>query len=200
MSNSRSPRGLMSLSRRDMDDVYGSLRDQASWLQARKGVSPTANLVDRGRTGVGVLAGSMAVGYVSGRLGTGNIPGTRIPAGLVAGAAIQLAAAFLPLGRFGEDLSNVGWGAMAGWGAMWTAGLGQNARANALAEQNAAPEQQRVAGVHRYARSPSVMGVGAPSMHVPPASARAQEIPRVARHLTEADLAMIGQPPLQRVG
>src|SRR5882724_8544883 len=120
-------RGIMSLSRRDMDDVYGSLRDQNAWMQARRDPNRTS-YAERAAGFAEVLGGSMAVGYLAGRLGTGNIPNTSIPLGLAAGAAIHLAAAFLPLGKMADHLAQVGNGAAAGWGSMWAAGLGQKQR------------------------------------------------------------------------
>lgn len=124
---------LMSMSRRDADDLYASLRDANRYIAKQRDPGTTARRSAK-RVGLDALevgAGALGVGWLAGRMGTTNIGSTGIPLGLTVAAAGHALAYFGVLGSYSDDLQNVSNGALAAWLAMWGAGQGTNARAKA---------------------------------------------------------------------
>lgn len=131
MAGSRS-NSLMSMSRRDADDLYSSMRDANRYIASERDPKTSA----KSKTTVAVealevAAGAAAVGWSATRLGTTAIPGTGIPLGLTAAAALHTLAYFNVLPSASDHLHNLGNGALAGWVTMWAAGQGANARSKA---------------------------------------------------------------------
>jgi hypothetical protein len=154
------------LSRRDVGELYPSLRDQYKYLESRrdpadkKGVAE--HLVQTGE----VAAGAAGVGLIAGRLGSASLGNTGIPIGLALGALGHAAAFFGVTGRFSDHIHNLSDGAIAGWVALWGAAQGGQMRQQAsetgggtvvagappqaTAQPNAAPPQLTQGNVNRF--------------------------------------------------
>lgn len=113
---------MLNITRRDIDEAYASMRDAHSYIQRYKGQGETA--VGQLTQTLGVSAGALGVGILSGRFGALHIAGSKIPLDL-AGGIIGHGLAFFGLaGKYGEHLHNFSDGVMAGWITKWGVGLG----------------------------------------------------------------------------
>lgn len=126
--------GLMTLSRRDMGELYSSMRDSKRYIESARDAGKGSKGKDLAKLGIEaaeVAAGAVGVGWIAGRLGTTSIPGTSIPLGPSLAVAGFAASYFGVLGGFAEHVQNVSVGALAGWATMWGVGHGSNARVSA---------------------------------------------------------------------
>lgn len=146
----------MSLTRRDVGEVYDSMRDANRMLASRdagrsalaRTLEPSADTVTgRAVASTEVLAAAVAMGVLAARTGSANIPGTSIPAGPVIWLAGQAIAAFdrdIGLPEWvGPHAATFGTGALAAWGTLWGMGLGAGMREKA----GLAPTDVRVGGL-----------------------------------------------------
>ncbi len=177
--------------RRDTDSIYDTMRDTERMLSRDP---------DRmsGHAGRAIAAGetflaSVAVGVVSARLGTANIPGTSIPAAPILGILGHVAGTFHQKLRIPEKavehLHNVSNGLIAGWGALWGLGLGAGLRERA----GLAPTDVRIGGLPGMPDTTIGCGSGGCS---PAPSASVQSTPMLAsapglKPLGEAELAAL---------
>ena len=125
-SSHRRDSGSAALSHRDVEQLYGSMKDARDHIAGMKSGSKlggkAGELIEALEIGGGALATGLAAGY----LGTANIPGTSIPAGLVAGAAGHALAIFGNLSdEVAEHVVALSNGAIAGYLALWGLGQGQ---------------------------------------------------------------------------
>lgn len=129
----RHPRsGMMAMSRRDVDSLYGSMRDAHHYIESRRDSSGGKKSVTSKVLGaLEVGAGAAGVGLLAGRMQTTSIGNTGIPFGLALGFAGHAAAFFDLAGKYDEHVHNLANGAIAGWLAMWGAGQGMKMREKA---------------------------------------------------------------------
>ena len=124
--------GAMQMSRRDVEDLYSSMRDARQYIEAQRDPQRSRpSMTDRLVRSAEVGAGAAGVGLLAGRLGTTQIGNTGIPMGLALSAAGHAVAVFGLAGRFDEHVSNLADGALAGWLTMWGAGQGRGMRERA---------------------------------------------------------------------
>lgn len=111
------------MTRRDVADLYSSMRDQRTVLRSHtsggKKESPLEIILRTAKVGFG----SGLVGYIAGATGSAGIGGSAIPLGLTAAVVGHGLAMFdlVPGGKHIHDLSD---GFFAGWTAIWGAGQG----------------------------------------------------------------------------
>lgn len=138
MRNARDPYEGMFMTRRDLDHVYGSVRDAHTHLSSgadrdflSKLSKPTMQgAIEKGRRSVGIGVGALGAGYLQGRTNTVRVFGTPVPTG------VALALGAWAIGAFGEnylgslagDFHNLGDGAFASWATILGLGWGQQAR------------------------------------------------------------------------
>jgi hypothetical protein len=161
----------MSMSRRDVDSLYDSMRDAHSYIQSRRDGNSGGSrksVTDKVVETLEVTAGAVGVGVLAGRLQTTSVGTSGVPLGLAIGFAGHAAAYFDLLGKHSDHLSNFANGAIAGWAAMWGAGQGLQMRQKA-----------------GLGTGPITAGNREP----PQLQARVQTSPAAARPLTEAELA-----------
>jgi hypothetical protein len=163
----------MSMSRRDVDSLYDSMRDAHSYIQSARdgGGGSSKGIVNKVVQALEVGAGAAGVGILAGRLQTTSVGNSGVPLGLVLGFAGHAAAFFDLTGKYEEHVTNVANGAFAGWLAMWGAGQGLQMRQKA--GLNIGPI---TAGTAEQA--PPQLGAGGVSAP--------------SRALTEAELAALG--------
>lgn len=158
----------MAMTRRDVQDLYSSMRDAQSYIHSRRDSGGMKKDMPKAlfRTAK-VGAGSALVGYLAGRMGTASVgPGAGVPLGLVAGFGGHLLSFFDILPSWlSPHVADVSDGAIAGWTTMWGAGQGTSARqaagkpvgpiaAGLLPPGPAGPPQQ----MHHH--SPQQLGAG----------------------------------------
>lgn len=176
--------GLMSMSRRDVDSLYDSMRDAHSYIQSRRdGASGEKGVTNQIVQALEVGAGAAGVGVLAGRLQTTSIGDSGVPLGLALGFAGHLASFFDIFGQYSGHVQNLSNGAIAGWMAMWGAGEGKKLREKAgLATgpiiAGALPPAQSA-----YPYSPA-------SVQGPPIQLQAPSVPQRGP-LTEAELAAL---------
>lgn len=123
----------MAITRRDVDSLYGSMRDAHGYIQSQRdnGKSRTKDIGGRLLKAGEVAAGAATVGLLVGRLNHWNIPNTPIPVGLAIGAAGHLIDFFGVAGDYGAHVANFADGAFASWATMLGAGYGTQMRQKA---------------------------------------------------------------------
>lgn len=120
---------MLNITRRDLDEAYGSMRDAHSYIQRYKsqGESVTGQLVKTLLTG----AGAVSVGVASGRLGALHLNGSSIPLDLAGGVLGHLGAFFGLAGKYSEHLHDFSNGVLAGYLTKWGIGFGTEMRRQA---------------------------------------------------------------------
>ena len=106
--------------------LYQRMRDASAYLTARR--DPGKGVVHRVTTALGVGVGAAGTGYLIGRTGHWNVPGTPLPWGLTLGVGLHALDVFGLVGGYGEHVANLANGAIASWATMMGAGYGQDAR------------------------------------------------------------------------
>lgn len=124
----------VALTRRDVDQMYGTLRDAKHALSSRdpaKSEGKAGQLVG----GLESAGAALAVGVAAGRFGTTDIPGTGIPLGLSAAAAGfgALLLDWVPE-KLADHVQSLAQGSLDGFVALWGLGQGQS-----MAEAAGAP-------------------------------------------------------------
>lgn len=120
---------MLTITRRDLDEAYGSLRDAHSYIQQYKqGGERTIGQVVQS---VEVAAGALAVGVASGAVGPLQVQGVPVPLDLLGGLAGHTAAFFGLAGKYSEHLHNFSDGVIAGYLTKWGIGLGTEMRRKA---------------------------------------------------------------------
>lgn len=118
---------LMAMTRRDplrqTQELHRrSLKDMRSFLDERdSGVDPMQSVTSHAVTGLEILGGALAAGFLSQRF---RQQGAMIPVGVTLGALGLIAAQFGMAGKLSPDLRNVAFGAAASAVALWAAGRG----------------------------------------------------------------------------
>lgn len=120
---------MLTITRRDLDDAYSSMRDAHSYIQKYKagGEQVTGQLVQT----LEVSAGALAVGVASGRFGALQIQGTPVPLDLAGGILGHALGFFGLAGKYSEHLHNFSDGVLAGYIAKWGIGFGTEMRRKA---------------------------------------------------------------------
>lgn len=179
----KSPPNVIALTRRDIEDLYPSLRDAHQFIETQR--SPEKTMVnDKEKEnqfikGLATFAGAAGVGFLAGRTGSANIGTTKVPLGLVLGAAGYGLAYFNLTGQFSKHVVNLSNGAFAGWGTLWAAGEGTRMR-----EKAGGPAGPIVAG-YDYKRPAEMPAYQPPMMNQAPM--------QMPSPLTEAELQVMAQ-------
>lgn len=174
----------MAMTRRDVEDLYPSMRDAHTYIESRRDPdkkSMSSKLIQSLEVG----AGAAGVGVLAGRLGTTSVGSTGIPLGLAIGAGAHALAFFGLAGRYDNHVHNFADGALAAWLTMWGAGQGQQMRAKA-----GEPTGPITAGLDPQAQALVVSNPGySPQARVLPASQPFNSNPFVRpTPLSEAEL------------
>ena len=185
MSRFNTRYGVPILTRRDIEDLYPTMRETHDIIESKR--DPERPMANKILTGLEVGVGALGVGMLAGRLGTTQIGNSGIPLGLVLGAVGHGINAFGLAGKYGDHVANVSNGAIAGWATLWAAGQGAQMR------QRAGQPAGIIAGqapMHAlpYSASPQI---GPAPMQFNSMQRNAQN--EVVRPLTEAELQIIAQ-------
>ena len=201
------------MSRRDVQSLYGSLRDQDEFLESRRGRDPQGPIRQRTVTEKVVetveIAGTAAViGVIAGRAGTPNFGSTPIPVGLTVGLAAHVANMFdVVPASWVPHVHNIANGAIAGWAAVWGAGQGaaMALRAGQPPQQRALAAGERPEAYRQLERAPVYAAPAAlpqpqfaylppaPAQQWPANAAYGQPVARRVSTLSEAELQTIMQ-------
>jgi len=187
------------MTRRDMGGLYDRMRDSKQYLESQRDMTRETNGKPQSPAvqAIETVAGSAAIGYAAGRMGTTSFGTSGIPVGLTVGIAGHILSMLGLGGKHSKDLRNVSNGAIAAWAAMWAAGQGSQQRAKsgdatpivsgAIAgapvprSLNAAPSQ--VSGSPFFAPQRQ-MGVGGVQMGRPLSEAELQAIQQISRRVS----------------
>ena len=176
--------GVPILTRRDIEDLYPTMRETHDFIESKKNPErdPEKSMAsNKILTGLEVGVGAIGVGMLAGRLGTTQIGNSGIPLGLVLGALGHGINAFGLAGKYGDHVANVSNGAIAGWIALWGAGQGAQMRARAGQPTGI------IAGQLPQGLPPQGLPYSAPAQMGP------APMHNNVRPLTEAELQLIAQ-------